>query len=978
MTAADAEPDRLARDITSRTATATILAQTIGRAVSLLAVIGSTAIVARHLDLDGYADWATVLSIVALAGVLLDPGISPVVVRRLAQDPASAPTAASLVRVRLALGATTLAIVVAATVLLRGADALALAIVLGAQVVPRALVLNATPWLQLDHRLHRQTAWEAGAAGLGLLCLAAAAAAGASAPLLALAGFTGPALLLTIAIARELRVTPSRRLDIPGPQPERVRSVLREVAPLALALLLVATYTRSFVVFLNVDEDSAVVAQFLFAFQFIEQVIVAAAIVAGAALPLLAIRHRTTPLLRDPLSHDLLVAIAALGALISASIVLVASPLTRVIGGADLAPAGHYLTLLAPMGAFVVPAFVLGYLYIAAGRGRDYLAFNFFALLVNLAANAIFTLQYGAQATARISWATEAVVVAIALAAVARHSATGSRAALHIAVTAVIAIVGAELAAAGVLPPAVAAAGIAAGVTLSAHRQLGWLAGTLLGSHTLAADARRLLGRLSMKRIPAPLAALLAVAFILGTTWATLTPAFQAPDENSHTAYAQILAERFKLPGIEGRPGQSTEQRAAASALNSDQVAGVLLTRPEWSRAAEQRWAELDATLGPAARKDGGGPNPASPNPPLSYLADAAAYRVAGGDLFTRQWAMRMTSVLAFLLAVLAAWLLAGEVFARDRMLQLAAAGTIALQPMIGFLAGAVMPDPLVIALSTLALWFGARILKRGLTTHDALALGLVVGAACVTKSASFVLLPAALLAVGVGAVRARRSGAARVAVPVLAAGAGLVATLGAWIVIARVIGRAAASQVGGTATGASALDIRELGSYVWQFYLPRLSFQTPFPRTSEAIPVFEYWVKGLWANFGWLEVHFGDPVYYVIAGAMVLVAGLAISTAIRMRRSIDWALAAFFLLALLTAVAGLHWTEYRQFSGGATSFIQGRYLLPLAGIGGLAVALALRQFTPRTRALLTGVWLSLIFTLTLFSLALSWDRFYA
>ncbi len=481
MTESGADPGRLARDITSRTASATIIAQTIGRAVSLLAVIGSTAIVARHLDLDTYADWATVLSITALAGVLLDPGISPVVVRRLAQDPADAPSAAALVRVRLGLGAAALALIVAATIVLRGADVAALAIVLGAQVVPRALVLNATPWLQLDHRLHRQTAWEAGAAGLGLACLAVAAAAGASAPLLALAGFTGPALLLTFAIARELRLTPSRQLDVPGPQGERVRSVLREVAPLALALLLLATYTRSFVVFLNVDEDSEVVAQFLFAFQFVEQLIVVAAIVAGAALPLLAVRHRTAPLLRDGLSHDLLVAISVVGGLITAVIVLVAAPLTRVIGGPDLAPAGEYLTLLAPMGALIIPAFVLGYLYVAAGRGRDYLAFNVVALALNLAAGAIFTLRYGAEASARISWATEAVVVALALATVARHSATGRRAAAHIAAVTALAVVGAELAAADVLPAAAAAAAIAAAVTLSGRRQLRWLTGALLG-----------------------------------------------------------------------------------------------------------------------------------------------------------------------------------------------------------------------------------------------------------------------------------------------------------------------------------------------------------------------------------------------------------------------------------------------------------------------------------------------------------------
>jgi hypothetical protein len=211
-----------------------------------------------------------------------------------------------------------------------------------------------------------------------------------------------------------------------------------------------------------------------------------------------------------------------------------------------------------------------------------------------------------------------------------------------------------------------------------------------------------------------------------------------------------------------------------------------------------------------------------------------------------------------------------------------------------------------------------------------------------------------------------------------VAAGAGVVATLGGWIVLSRVIGRAAASQVSGSAGPGSGLNLREFGSYVWQFYLPKLSFQTPFPRTSDDIPVFQYWVKGLWADFGWLEVHFGDPVYFVIAGAMVLVAVLALTTLVRLRSRVDWALAAFFLLLAVTTIAGLHWTEYRQFTGGATSFIQGRYLLPLAGIGGLAVALALRQFGQRTRGLMTAVWLAAMFALTLFSLGLNWERFYA
>src|SRR4051794_25552206 len=71
-------------------------------------------------------------------------------------------------------------------------------------------------------------------------------------------------------------------------------------------------------------------------------------------------------------------------------------------------------------------------------------------------------------------------------------------------------------------------------------------------------------------RVPAPLAALLAAVFLLGVVWALITPAFQAPDENSHFGYLQSLADASELPGDLSRPLFSTEQRLAATASGAD------------------------------------------------------------------------------------------------------------------------------------------------------------------------------------------------------------------------------------------------------------------------------------------------------------------------------------------------------------------------------------------------------------------------
>lgn len=480
--------------------------------------------------------------------------------------------------------------------------------------------------------------------------------------------------------------------------------------------------------------------------------------------------------------------------------------------------------------------------------------------------------------------------------------------------------------------------------------------------------------------VPAPLGALLAVALILGTAWSLVTPPFQAPDEPAHVAYAQTLAETGDLPGKPGRSPFTTEQTAVMFFLNSAQVAANPYNRAEWSAAAEGRVAHFERIRLPSQRSDGGGPDPADVNPPLSYLVDAAAYRAVGGTFFDRLWAMRMTGVLGMLLTVLGTWLLAGEAFGRRRLLQFAAAGAVALVPMVGFVSGAVGVEGLLYGLWTLALWLGLRLVRRGLTTVDALCFGLAVGAACTVKAASFALLPGAAFALAVAAWRARvRMSGGRIAVPLLAAGAGVLATFGTWFAVSRSLHRAAAAQVAGTAGGGGGgTNVRELLSYLWQFYLPRLPFQTKFSKDAETIPVFEYWIKGATADFGWLEVHFANPVYLALTavGALVVV-GCAV-TLWRRRARIDWMVPAFLAVVALTLLAGLHWTDYHQIKSGAVAFAQGRYLLPLVGVAGLVLAGAVLALPARARPAAVALALGGLVAFNVFSFGLVLERYFA
>ena len=489
-----------------------------------------------------------------------------------------------------------------------------------------------------------------------------------------------------------------------------------------------------------------------------------------------------------------------------------------------------------------------------------------------------------------------------------------------------------------------------------------------------------------MRPVPRPLALLLVAVALLGAAWALLVPPGQAPDEPAHVGYAQVLAEDFRLPDEDAGLTFSREQRTSELFANVNQTAQVLATRPEWSELAYRDWQRAVAQLPKDARGEGGhadtttGPNPARANPPLYYLWVSVAYLAAsGGDFFDRLYAMRLWSVLLLLVATAATWLLIGELAGPRRPLQLAGAALVGMQPMAVFVSASVNPDAALIACFAVAFWLGARVLRRGLTLRDGIGLGVATALAVLAKGTGYALVPAVALALALAAWRARPRG--RTAL--LAAGAGALALalpVGVWVALARSLDRAAVNKVPGTGGGgASAPGLPQFGliDYLWQFYLPKIPLVENVPAI-ERLPVFDVWIETGWAAFGWLEVRFPEPVYVLLA---VLTAALvvgALATVVRRRRREDVPLAAFFGLAALALLAGLHWIEYKTIGSEGVVFNQGRYLLPLLPLLGACAAATLTLVPARWRMHAAGALIGGVFVLQAFSLALIAGRFYA
>lgn len=479
--------------------------------------------------------------------------------------------------------------------------------------------------------------------------------------------------------------------------------------------------------------------------------------------------------------------------------------------------------------------------------------------------------------------------------------------------------------------------------------------------------------------MPAPLALLLVCVAIFGVAWALIVPPFQVPDETAHFAYVQSLAARHALPGDPRRPaGISSDQGLADTAVGASNLAfNVLTVRPDWSRA--DFLAYLAGAAHHPSQSDGGGPNPASVNPPLFYAYSTLAYWASGADnAFARLYAMRLWSVPLLLITVLGAWLLAGEVLGPSRLAQLLCAAVSGLVPMETFMSSSVNPDAMLVATWTLAFWLGARVIRRGLRAGDAVALCAVTAAAILTKATSYALIPATLLALLIG-WRSQPAGQRRAAgLRALAGLATLAVPVLTWITITQNLGRASVNTIGAAPGQAlRPVHILQFVNYLWQFYLPRLPGTTKI-NIVNGLPVYWVWLREGWGTFGWLDVVLPTWIYHLLAFLNAVAAVAAVAILARFRDAGRLKLLAFFVAAMLVLVLGLHFTAYRSLLASQGQFLQGRYLLPLISLLGLTVALIATRLAPRWRAIMAGALLGALLLLQIISLAAVAKTYYS
>jgi hypothetical protein len=239
------------------------------------------------------------------------------------------------------------------------------------------------------------------------------------------------------------------------------------------------------------------------------------------------------------------------------------------------------------------------------------------------------------------------------------------------------------------------------------------------------------------------LLAYVAVAVLYGLT----IPIFETPDANGHYAYVHELTEGRGLP-VQGTP-------------SGERVTGYVASHPPLYYAlcaALTFWVEDDVDYEDWAWRNPfhtmGQPG-ATANKNRLVHTEAESFPWRGTPLTVH--VARLASTALGLLAVVATYGTALELFSGRRWPALGAAALTAFSPMFVFTAARVSNDGAIAAFGSLVVWGGVRLAMRGLSRRGLALLGGVLGLAALSKLSGVTLAPALLVALLLNALRATR-----------------------------------------------------------------------------------------------------------------------------------------------------------------------------------------------------------------------------
>jgi hypothetical protein len=445
------------------------------------------------------------------------------------------------------------------------------------------------------------------------------------------------------------------------------------------------------------------------------------------------------------------------------------------------------------------------------------------------------------------------------------------------------------------------------------------------------------------RRVPALGWAILAIGVLNALAWSFIVPPFQVPDEQTHVAYAQQIAEAGRPPVKRGEEELAPELAATMLAVRFGWIGAPRRVPGLWSSLQQQQLERvLHAGLPRHGNDDAGA---ADPEPPFYYGLAAIPYKLAtGATLLDRITLMRGLSALMAGFTALLMFLFVRECLPGRPWAWTVGGVGAAFVPLFGFVSGGVTPDALLFAVCAALFLALARAFRRGMTMRRAVGIGALLALGAVTKINFYGLVPGAAIAVVLAARMSEGAWNARVARLVATTAVVAVVPFAVLMLLdALVWERTLILLRTPSAIHEEHGNLAGQLSYLWQVYFPRLPGQrTAFPELS---PFYFLWVEGFLGRFGWVSVTYPSWAYQLGASALALVALLAARALVVHRAAVRRhaaELVAYLLMAggllLLVGMVAL-----RGWAPGIQGAVQGRYALPLLALFALLLALAAR-----------------------------------
>jgi hypothetical protein len=185
---------------------------------------------------------------------------------------------------------------------------------------------------------------------------------------------------------------------------------------------------------------------------------------------------------------------------------------------------------------------------------------------------------------------------------------------------------------------------------------------------------------------------------IHGLLYIFIIPPWQHYDEPNHFEYSWLIADRGKLPAPDDYD-LPMRRLVARSMIENDFFRGMGFL-PDLSSDTQPAW------IGPISQLT---------NPPLYYLITSLAVRATiQQEIRVQMVAVRLVSLLFYLICIWAAWGVISDVAPRNDVLRVMVPATIALLPGFADAMTAVNNDAITVALVSLCFWCCVRLVQRG------------------------------------------------------------------------------------------------------------------------------------------------------------------------------------------------------------------------------------------------------------------------